>query len=343
MARIRTLKPEFCSSEQVADCSPNARLLFVCMWCFCDDAGIHQDSPKRLKMEVFPSDDFTAADVSAMVDELVVAGLLERYMVRDASYLRVTGWRKHQKIDQPNYRHPSPDGTVPTGKPRRGSENSTNVQQGNGEHSTNHDDERSPNAHRASDERSPPEGNGMERKGIKEKTIPQPPSESALPATPCAETTRREGKNSTMDAIDRIRDRVWRQQGLTPDQIGTKHASTSREGVDRAKGWLGLMPETEVLAEIDRAYQHAEDGGKPIKEPWSYLDAVMASAANRKAGAAKGAANEPHPDAERSTWRARVKGWKTSGWWMDGWGPMPGEPGNKAPADVLAEVLGAVA
>ncbi len=62
--RIRTIKPEFFVSEQVADVSPTCRLLFVGMWIFCDDHGIHPASPKQLKMEVFPGDDITVAEVS---------------------------------------------------------------------------------------------------------------------------------------------------------------------------------------------------------------------------------------------------------------------------------------
>jgi len=47
MARIRTIKPEFWVSEQVGECSPNARLLFIGMWNFCDDRGVHPAKPNR--------------------------------------------------------------------------------------------------------------------------------------------------------------------------------------------------------------------------------------------------------------------------------------------------------
>jgi hypothetical protein len=107
MARNRMVKPEFCTSEQVVECSTSARLLFVLMWMFCDDAGIHPDSAKRLKMEVFPADDFTTEQVEAWVGELVATGLLERYTVEGQGFLRVTGWH-HQKIDRPNFRYPKP-------------------------------------------------------------------------------------------------------------------------------------------------------------------------------------------------------------------------------------------
>lgn len=107
MARIRSIKPEFFTSEQVAECSTNARLLFIGMWCFCDDQGIHPASVARLKMEVFPGDDFTKSDIAAMADELVTHGLLQEYEVEGEKFWLVTGW-KHQKIDKPSKKYPLP-------------------------------------------------------------------------------------------------------------------------------------------------------------------------------------------------------------------------------------------
>lgn len=118
MARIRSIKPEFWTAEQVMECSPLARLAFIGLWNFCDDAGIHPASPKTLKAEVFPSDDITSTHVAEMVRELVTQGLLEEYEVDGRQFWAVTGWH-HQKIDQPTYKHPRPDGTVPEGAPRR--------------------------------------------------------------------------------------------------------------------------------------------------------------------------------------------------------------------------------
>ncbi len=100
MARIRTIKPEFWTSEQVMDCSTNARLLFIGLWNFCDDAGRMAASAKRMKASVFPSDDFTSDDVRRMIDELSANGLIGLYVVDGIEYLYVTGWH-HQKIDRP--------------------------------------------------------------------------------------------------------------------------------------------------------------------------------------------------------------------------------------------------
>lgn len=108
MARIRTIKPEFWTSEQIVSCSREARLLFIGLWNFSDDAGIHPKSYKRLKMEVFPGDDCTEQDLQHWMNELIAGGLIIEYLIEQKYYWQVTGWKNHQKIDKPTYRHPSP-------------------------------------------------------------------------------------------------------------------------------------------------------------------------------------------------------------------------------------------
>jgi len=109
MARIRTVKPEYWSSEQILDLSIPARLLFIGLWNFCDDAGIHPASPRTLKAEVFPADNI---DVVPLIEEIEAQRLIARYEVGEKPYWYITGWQ-HQKIDRPTFKHPLPDGTVP--------------------------------------------------------------------------------------------------------------------------------------------------------------------------------------------------------------------------------------
>lgn len=109
MSRIRTTKPEFWTSEQVMSCSPMARLLFIGLWNFCDDHGVHTASCKRLKGEIFPCDDFSSeTDIQGWINELINVGLLYEYEVNSKRYWLVTGWKNHQRIDKPTYRHPLP-------------------------------------------------------------------------------------------------------------------------------------------------------------------------------------------------------------------------------------------
>lgn len=100
MARIRSIKPEFWSSDNVVECSTNARLLFIGLWNFCDDKGRHTYSPKQIKALVFPSDDFAVNAIRDMLDELSRNGLIKRYAVDGKEYFYVTGWH-HQRIDKP--------------------------------------------------------------------------------------------------------------------------------------------------------------------------------------------------------------------------------------------------
>lgn len=105
MARIRTIKPEFWTSEQVMECSPLARLLFIGIWNFCDDAGNHPASAITIKALVFPGDAIASEDIRGMLDELSASGLLTFYSASGKRYLHVNGWA-HQKIDRPTVKFP---------------------------------------------------------------------------------------------------------------------------------------------------------------------------------------------------------------------------------------------
>ena len=108
MARIRTIKPEFFTSEQVMEISPLSRLLFIGIWPFCDDHGVHVASTKTLKAEVFPADDISLSDIDDLMAELFSQRLVVEYSANGRNYWHVTGWERHQKIDKPNYKHPFP-------------------------------------------------------------------------------------------------------------------------------------------------------------------------------------------------------------------------------------------
>lgn len=111
MARIRSIKPEFWSSEQVVDCSPIARLLFLGLLNFCDDNGIQPVGLRRIRMNIFPGDDLTTHDIEKLLGELSSNGLIFFFTEENQDYLIVTGWKKHQKIDKPSFKYPRPRNT----------------------------------------------------------------------------------------------------------------------------------------------------------------------------------------------------------------------------------------
>lgn len=102
MARIRTIKPEFWTSEQVMDCKPLTRLLFIGLWNFVDDYGRAPVAPRTIKAQVMPADDVSGADIQDMLNELNALGLILFYSAADKEYFEITGWAKHQKIDNPS-------------------------------------------------------------------------------------------------------------------------------------------------------------------------------------------------------------------------------------------------
>jgi hypothetical protein len=63
MARIRTIKPEFFTSEDIVELSPHARLLYIALWCEADREGRLSWKPRTFKMRYFPADD-------VVIDEL---------------------------------------------------------------------------------------------------------------------------------------------------------------------------------------------------------------------------------------------------------------------------------
>jgi hypothetical protein len=108
MARIRSIKPEFWTSEQVMECSLNARLLFIGLWNFADDLGRLPNSTKTIRAQIFPGDDLSLDNIRGMINELSKNGLIVMYSVDDKDYLQVTGWQ-HQRIDKPQAaKHPAP-------------------------------------------------------------------------------------------------------------------------------------------------------------------------------------------------------------------------------------------
>lgn len=102
MARIRTIKPEFPQSESMGRVSRDARLLFVMLWPICDDHGRTRAASRMLASLLFPYDDDAPSLVGGWLDELEREGCITRYTVNGSTFLQVTNWLIHQKIDKPS-------------------------------------------------------------------------------------------------------------------------------------------------------------------------------------------------------------------------------------------------
>lgn len=93
MARIRTIKPEFFTSEQVVELSAMARLLFIATWCEADRDGRMSWRPKTFKMRYFPADD---CDIDALARELIASGLVVMY---GDGLAFIPGFARHQHVN----------------------------------------------------------------------------------------------------------------------------------------------------------------------------------------------------------------------------------------------------
>lgn len=114
MPKIRGIKPDFWTDEDIADLSIPARLLFIGMWTYACDNGHLDDKPRQLKMKVFPADDI---DIAPLLDELARARRIER----DGITITIPKFAFHQR---PHKRWWTTCGlplcTVPDGDEQRG-------------------------------------------------------------------------------------------------------------------------------------------------------------------------------------------------------------------------------
>ena len=76
MARIRTIKPDFFTSEDIVCLSPLARLLYIALWCEADREGRMAWRPGTFKLRYFPAD---KANIDALARELIERGLVIKY------------------------------------------------------------------------------------------------------------------------------------------------------------------------------------------------------------------------------------------------------------------------
>lgn len=93
MARARLLKPGFFTNEELLDLPVEARLLFAGLWTIADRQGRLEDRPKRIKIELFPADDF---DIELMIWSLTEKGFLHRYEAGGRKLIHISSFLKHQ-------------------------------------------------------------------------------------------------------------------------------------------------------------------------------------------------------------------------------------------------------
>lgn len=134
MARIRTIKPEFFTSEDIVSRSPMARLLYIALWCEADKEGRLVWKPATFKLRYVPGD---SCDINALCDELVEAGLVVLY---GDGYAYIPTFKAHQHINprESASQLPDPDDSstrksrVGTRQPRVNDATATRREEGKG-------------------------------------------------------------------------------------------------------------------------------------------------------------------------------------------------------------------
>jgi len=389
MARIRTVKPEFFTSEDTCSISPLARLLFIGIWCESDKEGRLPWKPKTLKIRYLPSDD---CDIEALCDELVSVGVVKLY---GDGLAFVPGFIKHQHVNPRESKSilPAPDGweKAPYKNPTKdlkdqilNRDNHACVRCGSTENlqidhilprscGGPHVEEnlrvlcRHCNAGRPvsglalqkdleadgyslanlrvkfgidasiSELTDREEGKGRERKGKDNPPTPLNSNSRVNSSFPSLDDDGLKTNN-----IDEIRKAVWRQHGLTEDKIQTKLVSASSEGLRQVRGWLDRkLTAQEILDAIADTYTAAESKGATIGNPWSYLDRVMETVADKR--------DNPEPEkpkklSQDEIWRVHMVEFTTRTmrdgkplWFENIDGPKPGSKGCKVPLSIMAE------
>ncbi len=119
MARSRNLKPGFFKNEDLAECTPEARLTFAGLWTLADREGRLEDRPKRIKAELFPFDSW---DVEPLLQELAGRSFILRYQVDGRALIQVVNFAKHQNPhhrEAPSDLPPPSPGLLPHGMPQK--------------------------------------------------------------------------------------------------------------------------------------------------------------------------------------------------------------------------------
>jgi hypothetical protein len=269
--RIRSIKPEFWRSEDIARLPKDVRLLFIGLWSYVDDNGVGVDDYRQIAADLFALDDNPVEARNFVRDGLATlsrALLITRYEDCGKPFLFITSWDKHQRVDRPGkQRYNRPEDAVTSDNSSEGTlfdissrQSREGVATGEGEKGRR--------------------GEGENPSGAPAETTPPGPKVAKTPPTADADEVEPLGTQQIVGAwIDACRKR--------PPQRVIGHISRDvkamlAEGIDTADVQAGLMewhtkglnPSTlasvvhEVMNRSDRRHLRAVSGGyQPFRNP----------------------------------------------------------------------------
>jgi hypothetical protein len=98
--RIRTIKPEFFTHEELFDLEKEfqlpIRVAFAGLWCAADREGRFKWEPRRLGVQILPYDN---VDFSRVLDALMTRGYVEKYRVDGRDFGVIPSFVTHQVIN----------------------------------------------------------------------------------------------------------------------------------------------------------------------------------------------------------------------------------------------------
>ncbi len=100
MSRIRTIKPDFFTHEDLFDAEQESglplRLAFAGLWTQCDREGRFNWRHRQLKVAIMPYD---TVDFSRVLDALATRGFVVKYTSGGRDFGYVPSWHRHQVIN----------------------------------------------------------------------------------------------------------------------------------------------------------------------------------------------------------------------------------------------------
>lgn len=118
MPRIRTIKPEFFSHEELSAKSPYARLLAIGLLTLADCKGRLRWVPMQVHAQVFPWE--AMVKIEELLGELIACKYLLHYEVDGKRYVEIVNFLKHQRLSGKEANYDSkipPPPKVPDPKP----------------------------------------------------------------------------------------------------------------------------------------------------------------------------------------------------------------------------------
>lgn len=98
--RIRTIKPEFYTHEELYDLEQSTglpiRVAYTGLWCAADREGRFKWEPRRLKLAILPFDEI---DFSRVLVALESRGFIRKYRVDEKEYGTIPTFSDHQSIN----------------------------------------------------------------------------------------------------------------------------------------------------------------------------------------------------------------------------------------------------